>query len=520
MILTKALIRAAKNEGKRTAVVDGDVTLTYGELAERVSRLKQALKAQGIGKGDRVALLLFNDFRYLELFYAVTALGAIVVPLNFRLGRLEIVELLQDCTPKAFFFHPEFAPMLPQIAMRVMSIRLFVRVDGQAGAESGFIKEYESLLRGVAPQPLTYDGVAPDDVAGIFYTGGTTGRPKGVMLTHANLVSNAYHGVVAFRFDRSTKYLHAAPMFHLADGACTFAVTLVGGAHHHLRAFQPGAFLEWVGRHKPTACLLVPTMVNLIVNDPHVEEADCSSLRQLVYGGSPMPVEVLQKAQALWPHISFIQGYGMSEAAPLVTTLAPEDHQPADSVRLASCGQPIVGVEVKLVDERGNEAGVGEVGEIIVRGPNVMKGYWNQPELTAEAIRDGWYHSGDLAYRDEEHYFYIVDRKKDMIVTGGENVYSVEVEQVLYRHPVVVEAAVIGVPDPVWGEAVKAIVVKRNGPEADEQALIDFCRRQLAGFKVPKSVEWVDELPKSGAGKILKRKLREAYWAGREKKVN
>ncbi|PRZ13527.1 long-chain acyl-CoA synthetase [Laceyella sediminis] len=510
MILTKGLIRSAQNFSDRLAVVDGKVAYTYRAFSDRVSQLQQALKQEGIEKGDRVAILMFNDFRYLELFYAVTAIGAIAVPLNYRLTAAEIVEQLRDSSPKALFFHQEFAPIVAGMVMRVLSVRLFVRVEGERNEEeTGFMIDYEEFLRPHSPQPLAYGEVIEDDVAGIFYTGGTTGRSKGVMLTHRNLVSNAYHAALAFCFDRYTRYVHAAPMFHLADGACTFALTLVGGTHQILRTFQPDMFLDWVEQAQPTTTLLVPTMVNRLINHPDVEKRNCSSLRQLLYGGSAMPVEVLKKAREVWPHLSFMQAYGMSEAAPVVTVLPPEDHQVEE--RLASCGQVVTGVEAKIIDDHGGEVGVREVGELIVRGPNVMKGYWNSPEETDLVLKGGWYHTGDMVYRDEQHYLYVVDRKKDMIVTGGENVYSIEVEQVLYQHPAVLEAAVIGVPDPVWVEAVKALVVKRADQEVDTQTLLDFCRERLAGFKVPKSLKFVEELPKNAAGKILKRTLREQY---------
>ncbi|MBA4496262.1 class I adenylate-forming enzyme family protein [Paenactinomyces guangxiensis] len=524
MILTKGLQISAKNHARQMAIVGGDIRLTYQQFADRVSQLKQALLHQGIGKGDPVALLLFNDFRYLELFYAVTAIGAIVIPLNTRLTLPEVIELLQDSEPKALFFHREFSGWVQQIARKILSLQSFVLAEKNKEEGPDYVRLYEDLISEWQPQPLTFDRVEPDDVAGLFYTGGTTGRSKGVMLTHANLVSNAYHAAIMFRFDQGTRYLHAGPMFHLADGACTFAVTLVGGTHYHLRTFHPQAFLKLVDQEKPNAVLLVPTMVNMLVNEPALNQYDPKSIQTLIYGGSPMPVEVLKKVKSVWPHAQFIQGYGMTEASPLVTMLLGKDHiiggTEKEEKRLSSAGQAIVGVQVKIVDPDGNETKIGEVGELIVQGPNVMKGYWNRPEETAAALRGGWYYTGDMAYRDEDHYFYVVDRKKDMIVTGGENVYSVEVEQSLYTHPDVREAVVIGVPDPVWGEVVKAIVVKKEKSSLTGKNLIDYARQRLAGFKVPKSVDFVTELPKSGAGKILKRKLREPYWESYDKRVN
>ncbi|SEN11357.1 long-chain-fatty-acid--CoA ligase [Lihuaxuella thermophila] len=524
MILTKGLIISAQNYANKTALVDGDETFTYGHFADRVSRLKQALVRRGIAKGDRVALLLLNDFRYLELFYAVTAIGAIAVPLNTRLSVSEIIDLLKDSEPKALFFHREFTDWIHQIARQVLSLQTFVLTEKQKEDLPGYIGFYEEWIRGEESQPLSYDDLSPDDVAGLYYTGGTTGRSKGVMLTHANLVSNAYHAAIMLQYHPETCYLHAAPMFHVADGASTYAVTMVGGTHHHIRTFQPQTLLKWVAEKKPNTMLLVPTMINMLVNEPAFGDYDVSSIRKILYGASPMPVEVLKKAKAKLPHVEFVQGYGMTEASPLVTMLLGKDHVTGgtkeEERRLLSCGQAIVGVEVKIIDAQGRETEPGEVGEIIVRGPNVMKGYWKQPEETARVLRNGWYYTGDLAYRDAENYIYVVDRKKDMIITGGENVYSVEVEQVLYTHPGILEAAVIAVPDPVWGEAVKAVVVKKSGSSLDEQKLIDYCRGRLAHFKVPKSVDFVAQLPKNGAGKILKRQLREPYWKDQVKQVN
>lgn len=513
MLIPIGLITSAKNSPNQCAIVDGEARLTYKEWEERVSRLKQALLDQGIGHGDRVALLMFNQFRFLEVFYAATAIGAIVVPLNVRLSPGEIIDCLKDAEPKIIFLHREFLPWIPKMAMHVFSLQTFVLAESGAERAEG-VKDYEEWIASRSHAPLLVEGVKPDDVACIYYTGGTTGRPKGVMLTHANLTSNAYHAAIAFRYSRNTRYMHAAPMFHVADGASTLAVTLVGGTHHHLRTFRPKDFLERVAKEESNATMLVPTMIQMVVQDPISDVAEIPSLTQILYGASHMPLDVLKKAKEKWPHIQFYQSYGMSEASPLVTLLPPEDHRwdgDREMRRLASCGKGIVGVEVKVVREDGTETAVGEVGEVIVRGPNIMKGYWKQPEETAKVLKKGWYHTGDLAIRDEENYLYIVDRKKDMIITGGENVYSIEVERVLYQHPAVKEAAVIGIPDAKWGEAVKAIVVLHEGKEVGEAELRDFCRERLAGYKVPKSVDFLPELPKSGAGKILKRILREAY---------
>ncbi|SDW51137.1 long-chain acyl-CoA synthetase [Marininema mesophilum] len=510
MILTKGLLTSAHNRASQAAVFDGEFTLTYQELHDRVSQLKGALRDCEIGKGDRIALLMLNDFRYLELFYAVTALGAIVVPLNVRLSIPEWTLILQDSEPKMVFISREFLPVVTILQSKVDSIRRFVLAEDR-GEETGNTLPYEHLIQSHIREPLTYEGVEERDTAGLFYTGGTTGRPKGVMLSHRNLVSNAWHILLASGYDSNTHYLHAGPMFHLADGASTFAVTLVGGTHSHLRVFRPREFMQVVQRDRPNTVLLVPTMIHSLLQSLESSNYDLSSIQRILYGASPMPVEVLKKAFQMLPDVEFQQAYGMSEASPVLTTLAPKDHQVLGTDReglLASCGKAITGVEMKIVDSERKEVPVGVVGEIAARGPNIMKGYWNMPDETDRVLQDGWYFTGDMARRDEENYYYIVDRKKDIIISGGENIYSVEVENVLYTHPDVLEAAVVGIPDQEWGERVLAVIVKREGSPLNEKKLIQFCRPSLAGYKVPKSVEFVTNLPKSGAGKILKRSLR------------
>ncbi|SFS53986.1 long-chain-fatty-acid--CoA ligase [Marininema halotolerans] len=522
MILTKGLLTSAQNRSKQTAIIDGEFTLSYQELHDRVSQLKGALRDYDIGKGDRVALLMLNDFRYLEIFYAVTALGAMVVPLNVRLSVPEWTMILQDAEPKMIFITKEFLPVAPILQSKIPSIRRVVLAETRED-ETGNVVPYEDLIQSHRREPLTYEGVEERDTAGLFYTGGTTGRPKGVMLSHRNLVSNAWHILLASNYDSTIHYLHAGPMFHLADGASTFAVTMLGGTHSHLRAFRPLEFLQTVERDRPNSVLLVPTMIHALIHYPDRSQFDYSSLKRILYGASPMPVEVLKKAFQAFPEVEFSQAYGMSEASPVLSTLSSEDHQVLGTERerlLASCGKAIMGVELKIVDENRKEVPVGEVGEIAARGPNIMKGYWNMPEETDRVLQEGWYYTGDMAKRDDENYYYIVDRKKDIIISGGENIYCVEVENVLYSHPDVLEAAVVGIPDDSWGEQVLAIIVKREDSSLDQEELIQFCRQFLAGFKVPKSVEFTTDLPKSGAGKVLKRNLREKHWEGHTRRVH
>jgi long-chain acyl-CoA synthetase len=356
---------------------------------------------------------------------------------------------------------------------------------------------------------------AEDDMVHLYYTSGTTGRPKGVMLSQRNVMANAYHALITLRFTEADVWIHAAPMFHLADAWACWTATWLGNRHVFLREFSPQGYLELVQRERVTVSLIVPTMINFIVNHPDVGAYDVRSLRLIAFGASPMPVDRLRAAMQTLG-CRFSQLYGMTETAPFATQLLPEEMVTEGDERLvrrlASCGREIPGVSVRVVREDDTDVAPGEVGEIVMRGPNVMLGYWRQPEATAEALRGGWMRSGDLATVDEEGYITIVDRKKDMIISGGENIYSTEVENALYRHPAVLEAAVIGVPDERWGERVHAVVVLKPGHRVEGTQLADFCRQFIAGYKIPRSVEFVDALPKTGSGKIQKAELRERYW--------
>ncbi len=384
--------------------------------------------------------------------------------------------------------------------------------------------DYEELLAN-SSSSFTTPEIAEHDLAGLFYTSGTTGLPKGVMLSHRNLWMNLLHSLAAIAPQEGDVYMHAAPMFHLADFPALLSVTQHGNTHVMLKRFEPGAFLELVERERVGRVTLVPTMVNFIINHPDIRTRDLSSLHSISYGASPMPAELLKRAMQLLPGVAFYQGYGQSEASPLLTRLSPQDHVSEGpeylTRRLASCGRPIVGVELDIFDENDQPVQRGEVGEIVARGPNVMLGYWKRPEETARTLRGGWLHTGDAARMDEYGYFYIVDRTKDMIVTGGENVYSTEVENVLFKHPAVREVAVIGAPDEKWGEVVAAVVTLKPDAIVTPEELIAHCAAHLAHYKTPKLIEIrASELPKGGTGKIDKKALREPYWQGYTRRVN
>jgi long-chain acyl-CoA synthetase len=500
------LRRAARVAGARPAVRFGSVELSYAETWERCRRLAGALPALGVGRGDRVAVVAKNSHRYLELYQAVPGAGMVLVPLNHRHADAELRYALEDSGARVLFADRDVT-CLPACVERVIAMP-----DG-----------YEALLAAVAPAdvPADFPGdVGEEDLAGLFYTGGTTGASKGVMLRHRSLVANALHFQVALPFAEDTCFLLVAPMFHLAGTIAVLATVWHGGRQVVMEAFDAGAALDLIEREAVTVTQVVPTMLAALNEEQLARPRDVSSLRVLTFGGAPSATQTLRRAREAFPGAELMTMYGATETAPLVTTL-PRLHRLLDSPQARSCGRPTVGVEVRVVADDGGDAPAGEVGEVTVRGPNVMAGYWSKPEQTDAVLRDGWYSTGDLGHLDEEGYLYLVDRAKDMIVTGGENVYSTEVEEVLFRHPGVLEAAVFGVPDERWGEAVHAVVVPRAGAEPDAADLIAWCRESIAGYKVPKVVELRSEpLPKSGAGKVLKRELRAPYWESSEASVS
>lgn len=512
MRIVQGLNRAVKINAGGIATICLDRRYTWAQTADRIARLAGGLRRLGVKKGDRIAILALNNDRYFELLYAAPCLGAIVVPLNIRLAPPEIAFMLEDCGATVLAVDDAFAAM-PDRLPGLFAVRTIIHIGEQPTPGT---LAFESLLG----DPVSLDGLAGgDDVAGIFYTGGTTGRSKGVMLTHTNLVSNAVMVASVFDYRYDTIYLHAPPMFHLADGASTYAVTMLGGEHVFIPRFEPAQVLHEIERHRVTNTLLVPTMAAAVANHPEVTQRDLSTLRMIPYGASPMPEAVLGRAQAVMPHVRWLHVYGMTEAAPIATAM--DWRIEVSGERAKSCGRPALLCDVRICDADDNEVPPGTVGEVQVRGPNIMLGYWNQPEATAHALRGGWYHSGDGGYMDADGYVYIVDRMKDMIITGGENVYSAEVENAISKLEGVAEVAVIGIPDERWGETVHAVVVPRAGVELTAEAVIAHSRDLIAHYKCPRSVEIRDTpLPLSGAGKVLKTALREPFWAGREKRVN
>ena len=518
MYLTQSLHRSVQQHPHRIAVRWGEQTRTFGEFADRVARFAGALQKLGVQSGDRVAMLSLNSERYLEYQMAVPWAGAVLNPCNIRWSPAEILYSLEDSGSTVLLVDETFKGMVAQFRRESTTLREFIYC-GDGETPEG-MHGYEALVAQTAP---VADALRRgNDLAGIFYTGGTTGFPKGVMLSHNNLCSSG----LAVRAEGLARpggtYLHAAPMFHLADMGLAFPHWVEGNTHSIIPAFDPVKVLDTIEQHRVTNLCLVPTMIQMMLDHPSMgPQRDLSSLRTVFYGASAVPDALLLRAQKAIPQAEVFQGFGMTELSP-VGTILPSSYLSEENRHLGKLGCSGLATfctEAKIVDGEGNEVPRGTVGEIIVRGPNVMMGYWNKPELTAAALRNGWMHTGDGGRMDDEGFVTVVDRLKDMIKTGGENVFSAEVENALAKHPAVMMSAVIAIPDPQWGEAVHAVVVLRPGQTATADDIVAHCKTLIAGYKSPRSVEFLDALPMTGAGKILKTKLREPFWQGRERAV-
>jgi fatty-acyl-CoA synthase len=488
--------------GDRLAIVDRHLRFTYRELNRRCNRLANALRDSGVRPGDRVCSLLQNGHTQLELIFAVAKLGAIFLPINFRLTVPEIEYIIQDSGARTFFYHDEFRHLAEGLQHGVHFDKMVYCGRSNSCDDEG---EYEAFLAAASDAEINAN-VHPDDVALLMYTSGTTGRPKGAMLTHANHTWNVIHTTQRLPIHAGTVALGVAPMFHIGGTSVTVLPTLFqGGTVVTLPAFDARAVLEATERERLTGLFCVPSMWQMIVEEMGKKEYDLSSVEFLMTGAAPTPLKILKFFQERG--LAIYEGFGMTELAPLVAILDKWDCERKNG----SVGYPAFFVDVRIIDDEGRNVPARTVGEVLCRGPNMLKGYWNKPEATAEALRGGWYHSGDLGYLDEEGFLYIVDRKKDMIISGGENVYPAELEQAIYRHPAVAEVAVIGIPHEKWQEVPAAIIVLKPGASMTENDLIEHCNQCLARFKVPKTAYFVPELPKSGAGKILKTELRKMY---------
>jgi acyl-CoA synthetase (AMP-forming)/AMP-acid ligase II len=513
--LTQGLHRAVQQKPDAIATVCAGRIRTHRESVNRIARLAGALQDLGIEEGEPAAILSLNSDRYHEFLGAVPWAGGVAVPVNLRWSIPEIAESLAEVDARVLVVDDAFAGHVSGIRAGHPGLEHVIHA-GDGPTPDGMLA-FEELISGHEPVEDAYRH--GDDLAAVFYTGGTTGRSKGVMLSHENLLTSSMGMLATEHFiSPDAVYLHAAPMFHLADLAAWVGVGVRGGTHVMIPMFEPVAVMQAVSEHQITDILLVPTMIQLLVDHPRIDEFDLTSLRRITYGASPMSEGVLGRALKALPNAQFTQAYGMTEVSPGATCNFPADHE--HPTRRRAAGRALPHCEVRIVGPDHVELPRSEVGEIVVRGGNVMLGYWNRPTETAEALRGGWMHTGDGGYMDDDGYVYISDRLKDMIITGGENVYSVEVENVLTQHPAIATCAVIGVPDEIWGERVHAVVVPIGGASPTIEELREFCAERIASYKTPRSMELVEGLPLSAAGKVLKRELRRPYWEDQERAVH
>jgi acyl-CoA synthetase (AMP-forming)/AMP-acid ligase II len=510
MLLSDVPVLAAHHAPDTPAIIFRDERITYGALRDRCWRLANALIAV-TEPGDRVAILAENCPEYVDCYYGVPAAGLALTLLNYRLAPRELAYIIGDSAPRILVTEVKYLPAIKSIQDRIPSVERLLLIDGEAEEAISFAAFRD---QGEAVEPSRRPN--EDDLCWLLYTSGTTGLPKGAMLSHRNLVAGVLNSMTAWEIGAQEVCMFTFPMFHVAGYIMpmhhlrAFPVVL-------LRAFDPATLLATVREHGVTNTAMAPTMVAMLLEDPRTDDADIASLRRLSYGAAAMPGEVLRKARVRWPGIGFSTGFGLTELSGNVMTMGRVDHDraaAADLEILRSVGRQMPLARVRVVDEAGQDTPPGVPGEILVKGDQVLSGYWRNPEATASSFTDGWFHTGDVGRWDADGYLYIVDRKKDMILTGGENVYPREVEEVLYRHPAVVDAAVIGAPDVKWGEMVVAVIVARAGHAVTGADLVAFCRTEIAGYKRPRRVAFIDVLPRNASGKVLKRELRDRIAAG------
>ena len=522
--LAELLLKAARAYPHKQAIRCHGGAFTYAQFAQRVYRLSRSLGDRGLREGDRVAILQHNCHTFLEAYFATALTNTILVPLNYRLSAGEIDFILRDAGTRFLIAQADLSGKIPAPEFRPPALEAAIWIDSPAPSFSTDL-EYEGLLASACADPLPPQGPGDEAVAQIYYTSGTTGRPKGVMLTHRNGYLHALGAIAELNLRDTDVWIHVAPLFHLADAWATWAITWVGGTHVLVKEFNPSQVLDTMVGEKVTITNMIPTMLNLLIHFPGFEDYAFPHLRAILSGGAPIAPETVRKIIEGF-RCDYVQTYGMTETSPYLTLSLLKDHLKQRSLEeqllfKAKTGREFIGVSLKVVREDGRPVAPNdqEVGEILVKGDTVTPGYWNLPEETQKAFRDGWLCTGDLAVIDQEGYVNIVDRKKDMILSGGENIYSTEVENILYQHPRILEAAVFGIPDSIWGEAVQATVVLKSGEKATAEEIIRFCKDHLAHYKAPKGITFMEQLPRTGSGKLYKKALRDPYWGKQDKKV-
>ncbi len=518
LVYHRFYIPAIKYHAAKTLMVDGDYRASFAEHGERVFRLCRAMKdTLKLAKKDRFAVLAVNSHEYVELYHAAFLGAAIINPLNLRLAAKELNYIIRDCGAKAVFVDTFFAKLLDE-ALKLESNPPVEQVVMMGKGEGPHDIKYEDMLAAAAPEiPKETE---EDDVAVLMYTGGTTGLPKGVVTTQRAQMLNCYHFQMSEQnLGEKDVILIQTPIFHAASTVSTIGGPVAGAQLVSIPMFDPAQAPGIIARNKVTSTIMVPTMIGMMINHPGFDPKKLASLKTLVYGASPMPEALLNRLLKDMPGLTLVQGYGMTEACSLLTLLTGDDHV-AGNPRLRSVGRAVPGVEISIRNDKDRLLPAGEIGEVCVKTGNMMREYWNKPKATKEAFRGGWYHSGDAGYLDEAGYLFLVDRVKDMIISGGENIYCSEVENAISTHPDVQQVAVIGIPDDTWGEAVHAVIVPREGAEIAQKAIINHARKTIAGYKAPKSVSFRSApLPLSGAMKVLKRELRAPFWEGRDKAI-
>ena len=519
MVVGDIVRNNARNFPNKTGIVSNGKKFTWSETDKRSNSIANALLKLGLKKQEGVGILAQNGNEWVETAFAVAKAGLRLVPLNMAFVGRELSYIINNAKIKTLFVENSKASLINDIRFELKDVEHIVGI----GEKHGFFLDYEEMIKSnSAKDPEVH--VSPDDIFLLPYTSGTTGQAKGAMLTHANNIAEALCASLEFRLLPHYTALTALPLYFIGGWGGSALPALIRGCTHIFMSFEPEQLLKTIQNEKVNYTLLVPTMINMITNHPDVAKYDYSSLKVIPFAGSPLPVQFWIKAAKTFGNI-FQSIYGLTEVCATITVLQPEEVHPEgdekQQQRLASIGKPMIGSSARVVDEDMNDVkpGSDQVGEIVLRGNTVMKGYWKDPETTKETFRGGWLHTGDLARVDEDGNIYITDRQKDMIISGGKNVYPREIEEVLYKHPAVLDACVIGIPDDKWGETVKAVVVLREGHSTTSEEIIEFCKQNLASYKKPTSVDMVQALPRTSSGKILKRALREQYWKGRDSKL-